>query len=446
MPDLDALTTRMRGSAIPVGGLVTRASQQVATSQSVPANPGSTGDVPTAGPQGTEQPGGIAAGFEALLALEQKLSAPIAAIPFPGFAALRVTDQNIGLPHAHSHPPNLVPPNPVPVPLPSTGPVIAIPFMSGSQRTFMDGSPAARCGDMGMGMFCGGFFPMFEVFLGSASVWTEGARQARMQVDVTKHCIFSTPRPSDPPLGPMIGTTITGAVRTLVGGAPMPSLTSFALGLAFKGMFSGVGALASRMRERAVAARFLNHAKVVGDDAFKLALSIDVKRIARTKVGRKLLNDLRKSGKELTIKSSQADQKAAQRFNRYGDHCTRPSGSHARIVPDPEGSHIADIGRGPERVKIVGSGPGAGSEIVYSPERWPSNRHPGSPSDVVLAHELNHARNNAYGKSTAELTDADPTWNDNWTNREEAATVGVENDYRAERGGVPQRVNYRTMP
>ena len=64
-----------------------------------------------------------AAGAGLMGAVEQLISLPLSAIPFPAFPAVRVTDMDVGLPHAHMHPPNLTPPNPVPVPLPSTGPV-----------------------------------------------------------------------------------------------------------------------------------------------------------------------------------------------------------------------------------------------------------------------------------------------------------------------------------
>src|SRR5262245_30610903 len=50
-----------------------------------------------------------------LSAMEQAISAPLAAIPFPAFPAVRITDKAMGLPHAHAHPPNLIPPAP-PVP------------------------------------------------------------------------------------------------------------------------------------------------------------------------------------------------------------------------------------------------------------------------------------------------------------------------------------------
>lgn len=178
----------------------------------------------------------IGATFAFLTSIEQMISTMLSIIPFPAFPAVRITDMDIGLPHAHSHPPNLTPPNPVPIMLPSTGPLIPIPLFSGASQTLINNMPAARCGDMGLGIWCGGYFPMYEVFLGSSNVWIEGARAARIAIDITKHCIFTVPRPSDPPLGPMIGTTITSSMNVLIGGIPMPSLLGLAMGAAFKGM------------------------------------------------------------------------------------------------------------------------------------------------------------------------------------------------------------------
>jgi uncharacterized Zn-binding protein involved in type VI secretion len=187
------------------------------------------------------------AAMGALAAMEQAISAPLSAIPFPAFPAVRITDKAVGLPHAHMHPPNLIPPAP-PVPLPSMGPVIYIPFLSGASTVLINGLPAARCGDLGVGIWCGGYFPLYEIFLGSSSVWIEGSRAARLGVDITKHCVFSTPRPSDPPLGPMIGTTITGSPNVVIGGIPMPSLSAMAVGAAFKLAFKGLAKVAGAVK------------------------------------------------------------------------------------------------------------------------------------------------------------------------------------------------------
>lgn len=183
--------------------------------------------------------------FGALTSAEQLISIPFSAIPFPALPAVRILDFAIGLPHAHTHPPNLIPPAP-PIPLPSFGPVIPIPFLSGASTVLINGMPAGRCLDMGLGIWCGGYFPMFEIFLGSSSVWIEGMRAARIGVDITKHCVFSSFKvgPSDPPLGVPIGTTVTASPNVIIGGVPMPSLMAMAMGAAMKGAFKGLGKLA----------------------------------------------------------------------------------------------------------------------------------------------------------------------------------------------------------
>ncbi|MGK9230698.1 RHS domain-containing protein [Inquilinus limosus] len=187
--------------------------------------------------------------FAALTSAEQLLSIPFSAIPFPALPAVRILDMAIGLPHAHSHPPNLIPPAP-PIPLPSFGPVIPIPFLSGASTVLINGMPAGRCLDMGLGIWCGGYFPMYEIFLGSSSVWIEGMRAARLGVDITKHCVFSSFKvaPGDPPLGVPIGTTVTASPNVIIGGVPMPSLTAFAIGAAMKGIGKGLGKLAGLAR------------------------------------------------------------------------------------------------------------------------------------------------------------------------------------------------------
>lgn len=181
----------------------------------------------------------VGATFALLTGVEQLLSTMLSVIPFPAFPAIRILDMDIGLPHGHGHPPNLPPPPPVP--LPSTGPIIPIPILSGATQTLINGMPAARCGDMGLGIWCGGYFPMYEVFLGSSNVWIEGARAGRILCDITKHCIFTTPKPSDFPLYTFLGTTISSSSNVMIGGVPMPSLTSLAIGAAFKGLFAGLG-------------------------------------------------------------------------------------------------------------------------------------------------------------------------------------------------------------
>ena len=124
--------------------------------------------------------------------------------------------------------------------------MIPIPILSGASTVLVNGMPAGRCGDMGLGIWCGGYFPLYEVFLGSSSVWIEGARAARMLVDITRHCLFTAPKPQDFPIGPMLGTTISASPNVRIGGVPMPSLMAIAFGAALRGAFrlAGKGARA----------------------------------------------------------------------------------------------------------------------------------------------------------------------------------------------------------
>jgi RHS repeat-associated protein len=197
--------------------------------------------------------GKAAAALGLLVSLEQVLSGPFSLIPFPAMPAVRVGDLAFGLPHAHNHPPNLIPPAP-PIPLPSLGPVLPLPWgISGAEKTLINGRPAARCGDMGIGIWCGGWFPLYEILLGSSSVWIEGARAARLGVDLTRHCLFSgVPKPSDIPiLGVPLGLTVTASQNVIIGGFPLPSLTSLFLGVALKPLGIGLSKLVNAAKQAA---------------------------------------------------------------------------------------------------------------------------------------------------------------------------------------------------
>ena len=250
-----ARTGMLRGA--PPGGAPAGGGAQGAGSSAAPgaaSAPGSQADGESGEGQGALAKIGTAIGV--LTSAEQSLSTLLSGIPMPAFPAARITDWAFGIPHAHSHPPNLIPPAP-PIPLPATGPIIKIPYVSGADTVLINNLPAARCGDMGVNIWCGGYFPFYEIFLGSSSVWIEGARAARLGVDMTKHCVFSTPKPNDLPLGPMIGAIVQGSPNVIIGGVPLPSLTNIAIGLAFKAVFKGIGRLvkAARAAKAAAAAR-----------------------------------------------------------------------------------------------------------------------------------------------------------------------------------------------
>jgi len=115
----------------------------------------------------------------------------IAAI-LPSFPAAQLGSLYVGAPHAHAHPPSLIPPAP-PVPLPSMGAIT----LGTCVRVLVGGMPAARVGDLGMAPTCGGLAPYFTVFLGSSKVFIGGARAARM----TDMCTVCSPGKPRSPMG-----------------------------------------------------------------------------------------------------------------------------------------------------------------------------------------------------------------------------------------------------
>jgi uncharacterized Zn-binding protein involved in type VI secretion len=109
------------------------------------------------------------------------LTDPIAAA-LPSFPAATLGMLYLGIPHAHDHPPSLVPPAP-PIPMPSLGPIL----LGTSVRVLINGLPAARSGDIGLAPTCCGLAPFFQIFTGSSNVFIGGARAARM-LDICIAC------------------------------------------------------------------------------------------------------------------------------------------------------------------------------------------------------------------------------------------------------------------
>ncbi|MCC6876778.1 MAG: PAAR domain-containing protein [Sandaracinaceae bacterium] len=119
--------------------------------------------------------------------------------------AATLLDLHVGMPHAHNHPPSLIPPAP-PVPLPSLGNLM----LSGAVTVTISGLPAARAGDVGLALTCGSFAPMFMVVTGSSSVFIGGNRAARMG-DLTIHC--------NPILSKILKFSAGAAILGALGGA-----------------------------------------------------------------------------------------------------------------------------------------------------------------------------------------------------------------------------------
>ncbi|MCH9683995.1 MAG: hypothetical protein K0V04_21355 [Deltaproteobacteria bacterium] len=373
----------------------------------------------------------VAKGIATAIGWEQSLTAPIDKIPFPGLPALCILDLDVGLPHAHNHPPNITPPNPVPIPLPSTGPLIPIPILSGADRTKHGGRSAARCGDMGLGVWCGGYVPMYEIFLGSASVWIEGARAARLGIDITKHCIFTSPKPSDPPIGPMVGTTVgAGCGTVMIGGAPLPSLFSLAVAQIMKGVVKVGGAVFRKVTANAKVDKMIAKGHIVVHGSAKYADDVmkDLYKLAATRSGRDALNRIGKAGAQVEIVPLPAGK-----------------GPHNAFAQANSWDAMTDMATGAK-------GAGSGSVVSHTPENWAnhgppgaSHPHPGTSSDAMLHHELHHAANNAEGGGKMMGTETADNWDKRWANHEEYGTTHADNGYRGETG-LPPRTNYGALP
>lgn len=379
---------------------------------------------------------------------EQQLTAPLGRISFSPQPALRVWDLDIGLPHAHNHPPNITPPNPVPIALPSFGPVIPIPMLSGASRVLINGRPAVRCGDMGLGIWCGGYFPMFEVFFGSATVWIESARAARVLVDFTKHCVFSAPKPSDPPMGPMFGSTIgPGSTNVGIGGMPFPSLFNLAIAQAFRAVFRIGGAILRRLTAGNYVANLVRNGTIRirvppgapanwADDIMR-----DLERIARSRAGRQTLNRIARSGNHVNI-------------HPYSGWVPNPRGGPPIWHPH-NAMAWADNADGMLNPATGARGAGSNANVGHTPEFF--GNHPsggagtppaGTTSDAMLHHELSHAANATEGgMRPRDYTNTSSGWGGDdsnpgrWRNHEEYATTAADNGYRRDTG-LPQRANY----
>lgn len=426
---------------------------------------------------------GAAAGIRWMTEVEQDFSNEInrrlnAVFRPPAFTAmLPWTSVSFGVPHAHMHPPNLTPASAgVPTPFPSAGPVIPIPYLSTASTVFISGAPAVRCGDMGLAIWCGGYFPMFEVFCGSSSVWIEGMRAARAPTDVTSHCMFSSPAPTDPALGCMTGVVLTGAVRETIGGFPMPSLTSLAIAAGCQLAFSVAGRLYRRATaaayvERLVARRTI---RVSGSAEYAALVRRDLETIATTRSGRSQLDRIERSGHHVTIED-------LPRVRELPDGCVRRFDHNAFARPDTVKGVRWDQPGHPSMFSETGA-PGGGSSttIGHSPDVWVNHNGgrsiewwapdgpngadghvmthhrpppPGTASDEILMHELTHSANFAEGRGRFHLNQGPGEngalgWNTRWKNGEEHATVWAENGYRRERRGplARQRVRYGPLP
>lgn len=158
------------------------------------------------------------------------LTAPLAAV-FPSMPSATITTLYVGTPHAHSHPPSLIPPAP-PVPLPSMGPVT----LGTCVKVLINSLPAARVKDLGYAFTCGGLAPIFQIKTGSSNVFIGGHRAARTG-DICVACVKGESRSVE-----------AGAFLSALGTAA--SMAS--KGLQVAGMVAGLAGVVADAAEAAV--------------------------------------------------------------------------------------------------------------------------------------------------------------------------------------------------
>jgi hypothetical protein len=443
--------------ALPFGGGSQRVQGRIKGYRSGPTNAapvaaraleraGQTEEQPAAPPAPTPDKGGalaaIAKGIGTVIEWEKQLTSVVGKIPFPKVTALTVGDFSLGLPHGHMHPPNLIPPSTVPIPIPGAGPVLKIPYLSGADNTKHGGKNAAMCGDMGAAAWCGGYVPMFEIFFGSAHVWIENNRAARVCCDIVEHCTFSSPKPSDPPLGPMVGASTGGVAHVGIGGFPLPSFFSMAVGKAFQ----AVAHFGGKAFRKATAKSFVDKLTRVPpapgkpviefngmSDPEILRIEKDLYKIASTRTGRHNLN------------------RVAKAFDKNGFNLTfskYPPDKHGNVDYNASGWTKGGLNAAGYRDFTTGKpGPGFDAEIKINPLDWPNSAHPRTPSDALTNHELNHAANAMEGKLSNHAAANKHGWGSGqnnvgrWSDYEEFETTHVDNAYRRDMG-YKQRKDY----
>lgn len=396
-------------------------------------------------------------GFAWCIAREKEISAPFASIPYPSLGAARILDFHAGLPHGHAHWPL---PN---VPLPSIGPLIPIPKISGADKTKIQDQAAARCGDFGIGIWCGGFTPMNEVFFGSASVWIESCRAART-LDITDHCMLVDPASC----GVAKGAIVDSSDNVKIGGVQMPSLTQAAIAAGIKAAMKGLGkALAAASRkigsiarvgfqkaaslfarlgrllpaELRTLSRFIWHAKLGDNLADKLASARHLRKIVRVAENRAMLDDLIDAGRRVDLSTSGGRACCApdNMLDGMVKTADNPNGKLLRQIYDQNGRV-----RGATPADIVGKGPGTGSVVHYDPYK-PQDLGPGigsAPPEVVLVHELQHARDFARGEYPGQLTWKDPAQAAQWQDLGERRAVELAENPLRKSLGMPLRDRY----
>ena len=244
----------------------------------------------------------------------------------------------------------------------------------------------------------------------------------------------------------------------LIGGFPLPSLTSMALGGLFRAAFRGLGALARAVGKTGPFSRLAALARNSSLGRRAAAAADDLARMRKPGQGnisllrdyiraRRMVDRLVREG-VLDVRGSPAYREAVMRDL----YMTASSAAGRQVLDEIAGSpHTVVIqgwrptrpgnAAGPNGPGAFQPGVGSGSTVYYEPNP-PTPRPPGSPAHAGLTHELGHTAHNATGTNARNQPSPQP----GYPHLEEYNTINhVDNANRAE-WGLPQRTGHNHLP
>jgi hypothetical protein len=176
------------------------------------------------------------------------------------------------------------------------------------------------------------------------------------------------------------------------------------------------------------------------DRDFAAAALADLALINTTPRGQQMLQSIDDSGRTVTI--APRPPNPADPLNASASAGSNNSWQEvANATPAGLPVHGGDgslAPNNPDGTPMTGTGRGTDATVLYDPSVWPSPE--GTPSDVILEHEMQHADHDANG-----TYDGRPHA-DCFDTNEEFNTIVPENEYRTQRDPpVHQRTNHKDL-
>lgn len=174
---------------------------------------------------------------------------------------------------------------------------------------------------------------------------------------------------------------------------------------------------------------------IEGDEGFIRKVIERLDKLAATKTGKAILNELDKHGKQGRVTTI--------RYAEPGNNqCFETDPKNAR----PRKAGYSDLNDKSKRVIIAERGIGSGSVVGFNPDYEPKYPYGSScrPPEIGLAHELIHALHNARGENLRNFKDPSDE-EAGGSNHEEARTIGrgAYTDERLSDNSLREEMGYR---